>query len=49
MREATANWNLRKIDLSFPYIRVLVQGRPEHREDFPKHPPATARSGSLRM
>ncbi len=39
MRKATANWNLRKIDLSFPYVRVLVRGRPEHREAFPKHPP----------
>ncbi len=39
VRKATANWNLRKIDLSFPYVRVLVRGRPEHREAFPKHPP----------
>ena len=39
MRKATANWNLRKIGLSFPYVRVLVRGRPEHREAFPKHPP----------
>ena len=39
MRKATANWNLRKVDLSFPYVRVLVRGRPEHRESFPKHPP----------
>ena len=39
MRKATANWNLRKVDLSFPYVRVLVRGRPEHREAFPKHPP----------
>ena len=27
MRKATANWNLRKIGLSFPYVRVLVRGR----------------------
>ena len=39
VRKATANWNLRKVDLSFPYVRVLVRGRPEHREAFPKHPP----------
>ena len=39
VRKATANWNLRKVDLSFPYVRVLVRGRPEHRESFPKHPP----------
>jgi len=39
MREAGPNWDLRQIDRSFPYLRVLVQGRPERREDDPKHPP----------
>jgi hypothetical protein len=39
VRKATANWNLRKVGFSFPYVRVLVRGRPEHREAFPKHPP----------
>ena len=39
MRKAESNWNQRRIGLSFPYVRVLVRGRPEHREAFPKHPP----------
>ena len=39
MREAGPNWDLRRIDRSFPYLRVLMRGRPEQREDDPKHPP----------
>ena len=39
MRKAESNWNQKRIGLSFPYVRVLVRGRPEHREAFPKHPP----------
>ena len=39
MRQAESNWDLTKVDLSFPYIRVLVQGRPIHKEEYPKHPP----------
>ena len=39
MREPESNWNLKKIDFSFPYVRVLVRGRPEHKEEYPKHPP----------
>ena len=39
MRRPESNWNLRKVNLSFPYIRVLVRGRPEHREEYPQHPP----------
>ena len=38
MRKAKSNCTLQKVPLSFPYLRVLMQGRPEHRED-PKHPP----------
>ena len=34
-----SNCTLRKVPLSFPYLRVLMQGRPEHREEDPKHPP----------
>ena len=37
MRKAKSNCTLQKVPLSFPYLRVLMQGRPEHRED-PKHP-----------
>ena len=39
MRKAESNWNQKRVGLSFPYVRVLVRGRPEHREAFPKHPP----------
>ncbi len=40
-KTATANWDLRRIELSFPYVWLLVQGRPERsRELFcEKHPP----------
>lgn len=39
MRQPEPNWNMRKIDLSFPYLQVLFQGKPEHKEEYPKHPP----------
>ncbi len=39
MRKAESNWDLRRIDRSFPYLRVLMRGRPARREDDPKHPP----------
>ena len=39
MRKVESNWDLRRIDRSFPYLRVLMQGRPEHPEDDPKHSP----------
>ena len=39
MQKAESNWDQRRIRLSVSYIRVLVQGRPEHREAFPKYPP----------
>ena len=39
MRKATAKWDGRKIPLSFPYLPVLMQGRTEHGEEDPKHPP----------
>ena len=39
MRKAGPNCTLRKVPVSFPYLRVLMQGRPEHREENPKHPP----------
>ena len=38
-KKAGSNCTLRKVPLSFPYLRVLMQGRPEHREENPKHPP----------
>ena len=38
MRKAGSNCDLRKVFPSFPYLRVLLQGRPSHGED-PKHPP----------
>ena len=39
MRRAEPNWDLRRIDRSFPYLRILMRGQPERREDDPKHPP----------
>ena len=38
-RQPKPNCSLRKVPLSFPYLPVLMQGRPEHREGDPKHPP----------
>ena len=38
MRQAEPNCDLRRIDRSFPYLRILMRGRPERREDDPKHP-----------
>ena len=38
-KKAESNCTLRKVPISFPYLRVLMQGRPEHREENPKHPP----------
>jgi len=29
MRKAEPNWNLRRIPVSFPYIRLLVHGAPQ--------------------
>ena len=39
MREAESNWDQRRIDASFPYIRILMQGRPDNGETLLKHPP----------
>ena len=41
MRKAEANWDLNRVDVSFPYIRLLVSGRPERETDLllEKHPP----------
>ena len=38
-KKPVSNCTLRKVPLSFPYLRVLMQGKPEHREGDPKHPP----------
>ncbi len=38
-RPAGPNWDLRRIDRSFPYAPLLVRGRPERREEALKHPP----------
>jgi len=40
MQKAESNCDLRYcVSRSFPYLRVLMQGRPEHRETVQKHPP----------
>ena len=39
MKQAESNCSLIKVDLTFPYLRVLMQGRPQHGEDYLKHPP----------
>ena len=39
MKQAVSNCSLIKVDLSFPYLQVLMQGKPRHGEDDPKHPP----------
>ena len=41
MRKAEANWDLNRVDVSFPYIRLLVSGRPERETErlLEKHPP----------
>ncbi len=41
MITAGANWDLRRIDRSFPYLRLLMRGRPKAAEDLlsGKHPP----------
>ena len=39
MRQAEPNCSLIKVDLSFPYLQVLMQGRPRHDKDSLKHPP----------
>ena len=39
MRQAESNCSLKKVDLSFPYLQVLMQGKPVHGEDCLKHPP----------
>lgn len=39
MRKAVSNWDLRRIDVSFPYLRVLLRGRPERGEMPGKHLP----------
>ena len=38
MQQAESNCNLVKVDLSFPYIRVLVHGMPKRSEYDLKHP-----------
>ncbi len=39
MKQAESNCSLRKVDLSFPYLQVLMQGKPQHGEYDLKHPP----------
>ncbi len=39
MRQAVSNCSLIKVDLSFTYLQVLMQGKPQHGEDYLKHPP----------
>ena len=39
MHKAKSNWNRLRISPSFPYLRILEHGKPEHREEAPKHPP----------
>lgn len=39
MRQAVSNCSLIKVDLSFPYLQVLMQGMPRHSEFDLKHPP----------
>ena len=44
MREAESNWDRRRIDGSFPYVRILMQGRPKRGEEaLWKHPPMDRR------
>ena len=38
-REAEPNWDRQEVPVSFPYLRVLIRGRPEHAEECPEHPP----------
>ncbi len=38
MREPESNWDQRRIDRSFPYLRLLIRGRPEHGEESAKPP-----------
>ena len=38
-KKTDSNCSLQPVFPSFPYLRVLLQGRPEHREECPKHPP----------
>ena len=33
MRPAEPNWDLRRIPVSWPYIRILVRGVPPHGDD----------------
>ena len=33
MRIPGPNWDLNRIPVSYPYIHVLVRGRPQHRDD----------------
>lgn len=39
MRKEQPNWDLRRIDRSFPYLRTLMRGKPERPADERKHPP----------
>ena len=39
MQEPAANWDLRRIEFCFPYLRVLMHGRPESGEECPKRVP----------
>ena len=38
MRKAESNWDQRRIDDTFPYLRILMQGRPECGGALPGHP-----------
>ncbi len=39
MQQAESNCNLMKVDLSFPYLRVLLQGMPGYSDNPLKYPP----------
>ena len=39
MQQAESNCSLIKVDLSFAYLQVLMQGMPRHPENNLKHPP----------
>ena len=32
MREAVSNWDLKKIDVTFPYLQLLMREKPEYPE-----------------
>lgn len=50
MREAVSNWDRRCIPVSFPYLRVLMRGRPGHGEDdFSRRHPQMNREHRARI